>query len=698
MSQSLRILLIADDPEVIQRIGQGLQRQDSGLILIEGAESLATARRRLNAGAYDLALVDLALGQGDGLHLLSDLRDVAPELPIVALASDHSAPDAAACMALGAQDRLGPQAMDSAGLVDRLQAATARARSGENARRRSKRIAASLDATGDLAWHYEAGADDVWLAAADPDSWQLPGPECRESLDALRARIHPDDRELAVRRIGELVLTDATWQTEARVKVGGGAYRWCALRGRSQFDPKGQLQRVSGVVSDAQRQQKRVREREQGRRFLRAIFDSQQMPQAVIDSSAVITDCNQAWLELDEPACHAGRGFGPGSKFTSPPEDPARFGDLDAALLSRGVKQVLGGVVEHYECEYGDGKRRWRVHVSPLLNPGIAGAVISHEEITAARRADLAARKRLAALEADFRAVEVPFFRVGPDFEVKAANEAAKAVGRAPVTGRDVLQVLPRADADAVSDGLVALSSGARTATRDSKPKDGRVTRWLLSVRDDEDGNDDGFLLLGVGVADLVSEEETVPDAVHQRELGELRKLLGQTESERGRLGKLLGELEGRAGELRANLERALLEAESARRDADAAKRDAETARREVDTARRDVEQAHGNAVEAKQALLGKERALEAAQRRQAELEQESRKLAEALEAERASHGEALAALSAAGQVPLKMRSELDRARHALQRDLDELLERVFQPLLADPAAAGPEEDADGSH
>jgi PAS domain-containing protein len=469
------------------------------------------------------------------------------------------------------------------------------------------------------------------------------------------------------------------------------------LRGRSELDPQGRLQRASGVVSDAQRQQKRVREREQGRRFLRAIFDSQRVPQAVVDSSAVITDCNQAWLALDEPACHAGREFGPGRKFTSPPDEPERFGDLDAAVLARGVKQVLGGVVEHYECEYGDGKRRWRVSVSALLNPGIAGAVIGHEEVTAARRADLAARKRLAALEADFRAMEVPFFRVGPDFEIKAANEAAKAVGRAPVIGRDVLQVLPRVDADAVSDGLVALSSGARTATRDTKLKDGRVTRWLLSVRDDEDGNDDGFLLFGVSISDLVSEEETVPDAVHQRELGELRKALGQTETERERLGKLLAELESRAGELRANLERSLLEAEDARRDADAAKREADKARRDVEAARQDAERASGNAEEVQRALLEKDRVLEEAQRRQAELQQDSRKLAESLEAERARHGEALAALSAAGQVPLKMRSELDRARHALQLELDELLERVFQPLLADSAAATPDKDGDGS-
>src|SRR5690606_41710285 len=52
-------------------------------------------------------------------------------------------------------------------------------------------------------------------------------------------------------RIGELVETSQPWQLEARVKVGGGAYRWCTLRGRSQLDARGRLERAAGVLSDA---------------------------------------------------------------------------------------------------------------------------------------------------------------------------------------------------------------------------------------------------------------------------------------------------------------------------------------------------------------------------------------------------------------------------------------------------------------
>jgi DNA-binding response OmpR family regulator len=698
MSQSLRLLLIADDPEVIRRIGQGLQRQDSGLILIEGADSLATAKRRLKSGSYDLALVDLALGHSDGLHLLSDLAEVAPELPVVALTADGNGPDAAACLALGAQDRLAPEAMDSAGLVDRLRGATARARAGLNTRMHSQRIAASLGATGDVAWRYEAGEDNVWLVATDPAAWQLPAAECRVSLDALRARLHPDDREMVVRQLEESLPAKTPWRLEARIKVGRGAYRWCVLRGRSQLDARGRLERASGLVSDGQEQQRRARELEQGRRFLRAVFDSNLVPLAVLDSSAIITECNQAWLGLDEPACHAGRDFVPGRKFTAPPERPEQFGDLDPEALRRGVKQVLGGVVERFSCEYGNAERRWRINVSPLLNPGIAGAIVGHEEITASIRADQESLERLHVLESDLRALEGPLFSVGPDFSIERFNEVAEALGRNVSVGRDVLKALPRAHADAVGDGLAALASGARTAVRDTRPEDGHMTRWLLAVRRDADDQPSGFVLFGLDVSDLVPRDEPAPDPALQRRLTELRGLLGETEGERERLGKLLSRQQAKAGELQAQLDRARQDVEQQQRALEKAERQAGEAHRVAEAARREVEGAQHEAEEARHEA-GK---AEAEARRLAEsLEAERQKLALALEAERQKHGETLAALSAASQVPARIRAEMDRARLEMQRDLDELVGRVFGTLLSSPdedegLAAPPRDRAKG--
>jgi DNA-binding response OmpR family regulator len=692
MAQSLRILLIADDPEVIRRIGHGLQRQDSGLIMIEGADTLATARRRLAAGTYDLALVDLALGPSDGLHLLSDLQEIAPDLPVVALAANGTGPDAAACLALGAQDRLAPEAMDSAGLLDRLHSATARAQASQRLRRRSNRIAASLGATGDLAWHYTHGEGEVWLAAANPVEWQLPAPECSESLDALRARTHPDDREMVLRQLEEAVTSDQPWQLDARFRVDGGAYRWCILRGRSQLDGRGGLQHASGVLSDAQRQQKRLREAEQGRRFLRAVFDSARLPHAIVDSSAVITDCNQAWVVLDEPACHAGSAFSPGRRFIDKPRDPGAFGDLDHAELVRGVRQVLGGVADQFSCEYGDAERRWRMTVTPLLNPGIAGAVICHEEVTEARRAESRRQAVLAALEGDFRGIGGPVFRIAPDFEVLAANEEATALGRAPVTGRDVLKVLPRADADAVGDALAAIAGGARAAVRDTRPVDGRVMRWLVGARGDAEGTAQGFIAHGVDVSDLAQPAAPAPaaaatvaevaepdgDAIALAEARErqvmLEQALAAVEAEREALRGALAAADAGREELAAELHAALADVEAEREELKAgleqARREADEARGLADAVRRQAEEAR---VEA-----------EDARRKEQKAQRESAKLADALRATRSEQSATLAALAAAEQVPHRLRAELGEVRQGLRARIDELLEGVFEPLLND--------------
>lgn len=694
MAQSLRILLIADDPELIRRIGHGLQRQDSGLIMIEGADTLATARRRLGAGAYDLALVDLALGHGDGLHLLSDLQEIAPELPIVALAANGTAPDAAACLALGAQDRLAPEAMDSAGLLDRLHSARARAQAGLRLRRRGHRIAASLGATGDLAWHYTHGEGEVWLAAANPVEWQLPAPECNESLDALRSRIHPDDREMVLRQLEEVVASSQPWQLDARFRVDGGAYRWCILRGRSQLDGRGVLQYASGVLSDAQRQQKRLREVEQGRRFLRAVFDSARTPQAILDSSAVISDCNQAWVALDEPACHAGSAFGPGRRFIEKPEDPAAFGDLDHAEVARGVRQVLGGVADQFTCEYGDSNRRWRMTVTPLLNPGIAGAVVRHEEVTEAWQADAERQAALRALEADFGAVSGPVFRIAPNFEVLAANEAATALGRAPIAGRDVLKVLPRVDADAVGDALAAVAAGARMAVRDTRPAMGRVIRWLVGARGGDGGTQLGFVAHGVDVSDLaaaavpeaaddviVAPVEDSPALVAARaEQESLQQALAAVEAEREELRGKLATAEANREELAVELRAALTAVESEREELKAG---LELARRETEEAR---DLAEGARRQAEEALAS----AEDARRKEEKAQRESGKLADALKAARSEQSATLAALAAAQQVPHMLRAELREARQGLRARIDALLDGVFEPLLKDPAGDAP--------
>jgi CheY-like chemotaxis protein len=696
MHQPLRILLIAGDPEVIRRVGEGLRRHGADETLIEGADSMATARRRLGSGFYDLAVADMALGgSSDGLHVLSQLHALAPDLPVVALSTGAEDPGVEACLALGAVDRLGREALDADGLLDRLHAATARGRAGLAARRRSERVARSLAASGDLAWYFESGEGEVWLATPDPGAWGLPAPEWRESLDSVKGRIHPDDRELVLRQLEDAIAAPEAWYLEARFKMDE-AYRWVGLRGQAHRDDRGRVEYVAGVLSDAQNHQKRLRELEQNRRFLRALFDSTRVPQAVIDASAVITDCNPAWLALEDPACHAGTAFLPGRRFVekSASVQAGDFGDLDVGELGRGVRQVLGGVAEQFACEYGKGARRWRILVAPLLNPGIAGAVVSHEEITAERREASAQLARLKTLERDLRAVPGPLFRLAPDFSIRAVNEEGEALGRPPLVGRDILKVLPRQDANAVGDALATIAAGAASAIRDSRSTDGKVLRWLLTALRNADGSGQGILVHAIEVSDLAAARAPVDSPFAAADEHEARSAAAEYDEE---LRIALAEAERAVAEERAS--RCLAEGD---REALLAELHAERAMRaglaealETESSQRaDLAKALDAELAARVALGG---ALDAEKARGATLAEaleaervERIALAQALEAERCRHAETLAALTAAGMAPAQLRADLDQAKQGLRTRIDELLERVFEPLLVLPEPAAP--------
>jgi DNA repair exonuclease SbcCD ATPase subunit len=275
----------------------------------------------------------------------------------------------------------------------------------------------------------------------------------------------------------------------------------------------------------------------------------------------------------------------------------------------------------------------------------------------------------LEALESDFRSISGPVFRVANGFKVFAANEAAKAFGRAPIIGRDVLKILPRVHADAVGDALAAVSAGARSAVRDSRPADGQVVRWLLTSRRDAAGNADGFLVQGVDVSDLgirleaeAAPQPGEPDAAAlQRELEQEKLVLARTRQALRAATEDSGGLEARLAdeqEQQTELRRALADAEARH------------------------EELQAGLGQARQAAEDAQREAEWARRREAESEQASSKLAAALDTERESHSDTLAALSAAEQVPASLRAQLERARLGLRAEVDELMDRTFKSLL----------------
>ncbi len=70
------------------------------------AASLAEAARALEAGCFDLALLDISLPDGNGLELLEHMARTRPDLPVLILSVHHEAEYARRALHLGARGYL----------------------------------------------------------------------------------------------------------------------------------------------------------------------------------------------------------------------------------------------------------------------------------------------------------------------------------------------------------------------------------------------------------------------------------------------------------------------------------------------------------------------------------------------------------------------------------------------------------------
>ncbi len=103
MGTSHSILIIDDEPNLRRSLGLILQR--AGYI-ITTASNATEALHLLQAGAYDLAFLDIKLPDQNGIQLLPKIRELYPEMPILILTAHATLETAIGAVRLGARDYL----------------------------------------------------------------------------------------------------------------------------------------------------------------------------------------------------------------------------------------------------------------------------------------------------------------------------------------------------------------------------------------------------------------------------------------------------------------------------------------------------------------------------------------------------------------------------------------------------------------
>jgi DNA-binding NarL/FixJ family response regulator len=98
--------LVVEDLRLFREVLAVMLEEQTDLKKTIQTKSLAEARRvweRL-CGDIDLAIVDLDLTNGDGISLIENLREAAPDVPVLALTSARSLEQRARALRAGANE------------------------------------------------------------------------------------------------------------------------------------------------------------------------------------------------------------------------------------------------------------------------------------------------------------------------------------------------------------------------------------------------------------------------------------------------------------------------------------------------------------------------------------------------------------------------------------------------------------------
>jgi len=204
----------------------------------------------------------------------------------------------------------------------------------------------------------------------------------------MRGLLHPDDREAALKLLGEPIGTGR--QLRLRWKHRDGRWVWTEHRTVPIFDEHGNLAAAEGIARDVTDQVRAETELRESERLSNSVLESIAGPTVVLDATGTIIRTNPAWDTYMRAAGMSDPTHGAvGAKYLAM-LDHAALVDIQAAgEIAAGVRAVLAGAQEEFTLDYSsrrpDDDRWYVVKVSPLRTEG-GGVVLLHSDITDRKR------------------------------------------------------------------------------------------------------------------------------------------------------------------------------------------------------------------------------------------------------------------------------------------------------------------------
>ncbi len=267
MEDSLKILVVADDVVDRGAVKRSLQQADVSIREMVEAEDCASAIALLERDAFDCALIDYHLSDGDGLSLVQQIRARQFSIALIVLTAQGDEQLAVELMKAGANDYLAKGKLSSENLsrslwsavrVHRAEKQTAEA--AQKLRESEERYRLVLEGSNDGIWDWNICADQVFCNDRMLEILGRSREEVGTAQSAFFSLIHPDDQHRVLEVMQEHILRGAPFDVEFRLQHASGNYLDCTSRGNAQRDQHGRGFRMLGIVSDVtQRRQAQER-------------------------------------------------------------------------------------------------------------------------------------------------------------------------------------------------------------------------------------------------------------------------------------------------------------------------------------------------------------------------------------------------------------------------------------------------------
>ncbi len=255
----------------------------------------------------------------------------------------------------------------------------------------------ALDAAGDGVWAWNVQTGDVTFSSRFAQLLGCTRKDLGRRMEDWNARIHPDDRPTVMAAFqAHLSGVTASFSSEHRAQCQDGTWKWVLSRGTTvSHSADGRPLRLIGTYVDISNQKQTEEALRVSVQFQQAVFDSLSAQLAVLDRDGIVVQTNSAWRAY---ACAQDVAGGPDFTGGCYVQFLGRMtGEHQPTLRSAlaGMAAVACGELSHFQLPepfLTPTDQRWFSLTVTAVRDAHARIVVSHEDVTALKLAELASQ------------------------------------------------------------------------------------------------------------------------------------------------------------------------------------------------------------------------------------------------------------------------------------------------------------------